>query len=158
MNKLLKTGIAVGGILMSGCGITGREVYPVMTFGFPTREKITDVQCFIGRDWNDYNKDGFVDEEEVYSPGFFRRNENIVLIADIYDGKGSSLIVRIWNDKTGRVLKASRKEICKNKEIVQYNFDASAIYNHKYGGEGSYGVAWYINSELIKREEFKIER
>ncbi|MBI2044458.1 hypothetical protein HYT23_00205 [Candidatus Pacearchaeota archaeon] len=154
--KIILTGLAG---LIIGCGITNRELVPAINFGVP-REENYKASFFVGKEWYDRNKNNSMDKSDgYYNPEVFKGKEPIVVIAEI-EGYNGNLTTKIWNSKTGNVVKTARREI-HGKTLIQYNFTAEDIMKNQFGGDGNYNVAWYIgegvDSERIEERGFKIK-
>lgn len=161
LTKLIKTGIFAGALGLSGCSATNRDWTPGINFGNSFEESQNyNANFFVGR-WEDENRNNRLDKEDYfYVPKTFRGDEMISIIADI-EGYNGILITRIWNNKTGRIVRAVETEI-RGKSLVQYNFTAHEIRENSRGGIGGYTVAWYIENGfdfiLMKKQGFEIEK
>lgn len=133
--------VLIGGLLLTGCGLTNREFSLDGTFG-KDREK-RETTFFIG--------------SVLHNPqNEFNLNERITISADIKNYYGD-LTTRIWNEKTRHIVKTAKVSLS-DKTTVEYSFNAFDLYHRPFGGEGKYYVAWYIGDELMKREDFSIKK
>ena len=159
MKKIILTGVT--GLILGCTPLANRELAPAINFGMP-REETYHANFFVGKEWYDRNKNNSLDKEDgYYNPEVFHGKELITIIADI-NGYEGTLTTRIWNGKTGHIVRTTSKEIY-GKTLVQYSFTAEDIRNNPFGGEGKYRVAWYLGNndfenEKIKSLEFEIRK
>jgi len=146
--------VLVGGILLAGCGLTNRDFTPGMTFG-KEREK-TEARFFVGSDWIDANRNRHIEKDEMYHQSEFGLKDKLTIIADLKGYEGE-LTTRIWNGKTGHIVKTTKTQLSP-RTLVEYTLKGFDLYHRPFGGEGKYYVAWYIGDELMKREDFSIKK